>query len=100
MALCDSTIALINDHKIKLPAVKLLRQLDSGDLHSTPGVYRIPSSCGEVNVGTTKQDNHNIQFEDTQVFNRTSIYYPRFYRDATEIQRHPKKVNRKQEALV
>ena len=102
---------------------------DTSDPLATPGVYRIPCSCGSVYIGTTKRsiktritehkrscrlghveksalaehaltlDDHKILFEDTQVLDRTRSYYPRIYREAIEIQKHAQNFNRKDEGL-
>jgi hypothetical protein len=102
---------------------------DPRDPLSTPGVYRIPCSCGSVYVGMTKrsvntrlsehkrscrlgqveksavaehtleQEGHRIRFEDTQVIARESKYYPRIYREAIEIHKHSDNFNKKDETL-
>ena len=102
---------------------------DPRDPLSTPGVYRIPCTCGSVYVGTTKrsvktritehkrncryghteksavaehtlsQDNHRIMFEETQVLDKTLSYHARLYREAIEIHKHPTNFNRKEEGV-
>ncbi|XP_076397942.1 uncharacterized protein LOC143266273 [Megachile rotundata] len=89
---------------------------------STPGVYKIPCSCGQVYIGETGRSvntrlkehercarlgyiqsavaehqittGHKILFEKTKVLAKTSAYLPRKYREAIEIRKHPNNINR------
>lgn len=102
---------------------------DKRDPLSTPGIYRIPCTCGNVYVGTTKRSintrikehkancrlgqieksaiaehtltktDHRIKFEDTQVLATTSSYHARLYREAIEIHKHKNNFNKTEEAV-
>lgn len=102
---------------------------DKRDPLATPGIYRIPCTCGKVYIGTTMRSvntrikehksncrlghteksavaehtlnnsNHRIRFEDTQVLATTNSYYARLYREAIEIHKHKDNFNRVEEAL-
>ncbi|XP_076396721.1 uncharacterized protein LOC143265924 [Megachile rotundata] len=89
---------------------------------STPGVYKIPCSCGQVYIGETGRSvntrlkehercarlgyiqsavaehqittGHKILFEKTEVLAKTSAYLPRKHREAIEIRKHPNNINR------
>nr|XP_012149152.1 PREDICTED: uncharacterized protein LOC105663622 [Megachile rotundata] len=89
---------------------------------STPGVYKIPCSCGQVYIGKTGRSvntrlkehdrctrlgyiqsavvehqittGHKILFDKTEVLAKTSAYIPRKHREAIEIRKHPNNINR------
>ncbi|XP_012148609.2 uncharacterized protein LOC105663559 [Megachile rotundata] len=89
---------------------------------STPGVYKIPCSCGQVYIGETGRSvntrlkvhercarlgyiqsavaehqittRHEILFDKTEVLAKTSAYLPRKHREAIEIRKHPNNINR------
>jgi len=90
---------------------------------SSAGVYRIPCSCGKVYIGETGrmvnirkkehqrdvklkhttqsalsehnvETGHQILFEETTTIANTTSYFPRKYREAIEIQKHPNNLNR------
>lgn len=127
---------ILGKHNIKTifkPSKKIKDHLNSPkdrrDTLSTPGVYRIPCSCGSVYIGTTKRSintrikehkancrlghseksavaehtlnntNHAIEFDKTQVLCTTTAYYPRLYREAIEIHKHPTNFNKSEESL-
>ena len=102
---------------------------DTRDPKTSSGVYRIPCSCGSVYIGTTKRSvntrikehqrhcrlgqteksavadhilnnlDHKIAFEDTELLSSNRFYYPRLYREAIEIYKHPNNFNKKEEGL-
>ncbi|XP_076659914.1 uncharacterized protein LOC143363201 [Halictus rubicundus] len=89
---------------------------------STPGVYKIPCSCGKVYIGETGRSvstrvkehercarlgyfqsavaehqlttGHTILFNKTTVLARTKGYFPRKHRETLEIKKHPNNINR------
>ena len=93
------------------------------------GVYRIPCSCGDVYIGTTKRSanarikeherncrlrqaensalaehsllypEHKILFEETTMLRNKKHYHPRLYLEAIEIFKHKNCLNRKEEGL-
>lgn len=94
--------------------------------HKKAGVYRIPCSCGQVYIGTTKRsiatrlkehdrnsrlgqieksavaehaalEGHTIQYDNTEVLSTALHYYPRLQREAIEIFKHPNNFNKKEE---
>ncbi|KAJ7332086.1 hypothetical protein JRQ81_014266, partial [Phrynocephalus forsythii] len=95
---------------------------------ATAGVYRIPCSCDQVYIGTTKcsiqtrikkperhcrlkqpeksavaehtlkQTGHEILFQDTEVLYNATIHYVRLHREATEIHKHKHNFNKKEES--
>ncbi|VEN43722.1 unnamed protein product [Callosobruchus maculatus] len=100
---------------------------DKRDPLTTPGVYRIPCTCGSVYIGTTKRSintriaehkascrlghtdksavaehaikegSHRIKFEEPQVLAATSSYHARLQRETIEIQKHHNNFNGKEE---
>ncbi|KAJ7316438.1 hypothetical protein JRQ81_002600 [Phrynocephalus forsythii] len=96
---------------------------------ATAGVYQIPCSCGQVDIGTTKckiqtrireherhcrlkppeksavaehtlkQMGHEILFQDTEVLVNTTNHYVRLHREANEINKHKQSFNKKEESL-
>ena len=95
-------------------------------IHKKAGVYRIPCSCGQVYIGTTKRSvatrlkeherhsrlkqvdksavaehsmlqDHKIQYENTDVLSTTVHYHTRLQREAIEIFKHHNNFNRKEE---
>ena len=90
---------------------------------SSAGVYRIPCSCGQVYIGETGrmvnlrikehqrdvrlkhvtqsalsehnvETGHQILFDQATTITNTTSYFPRKYREAIEIQKHPNNLNR------
>ena len=90
---------------------------DKKDPHSNPGVYKIPCNCGKVYIGETgrsistrlkehkacyrqsqweksaivkhaQQENHVIDWENSQLIHRTPNWYNRRVREAIEIFKH------------
>jgi len=90
---------------------------------SSAGVYIIPCSCGKVYIGETGkmvnirmkehqrdvrlkhitqlalskhniETGHQILFDKTSIIATTTSYFPRKYREAIEIQKHPDNLNR------
>ncbi|XP_018311528.1 uncharacterized protein [Mycetomoellerius zeteki] len=90
---------------------------------SSAGVYKIPCSCGQVYIGETGrmvnlrikehqrdvrlkhatqsalsehniETGHQIQFDKTTTIANIASYFPRKYREAIEIQKHPNNLNR------
>ncbi|KAM6473987.1 uncharacterized protein PHA67_006582 [Liasis olivaceus] len=102
---------------------------DKRDPLTTAGVYRIPCSCGQVYIGTTKcsihtrikeherhcrrqqpeksavaehalkHTGHKILFENTEILDNTNSHYTRLYREAIEIHKHQHSFNKKEESL-
>src|SRR5436190_15829359 len=89
----------------------------------TPGVYKIPCVCGKVYIGETgrkistrikehqrytkyghftqsalaehwKETGHSIQYDKATVLALSQGYFPRKYREALEILKHPDNLNR------
>ena len=127
---------ILQKHQIKsiyLPTQKI-KQLtrspkDAVDNLEKAGVYKIPCSCGEVYIGTTKRsfntrikehkrccrlnqidksavaehailnDNHHILFDETKILSTTKSYYARLNREAIEIFKHKRNFNKKEEGL-
>ena len=127
---------LLEKHDIKtiyMPTRKIEESLrsakDSRDPKTSSGVYRIPCSCGEVYIGTTKRSintridehrrhcrllqgekssvaehalinrDHTILFKDTQVLSNIKHYHTRLHREAIEICKHKNCFNKKEEGL-
>lgn len=90
---------------------------------SSSGVYRIPCSCGKVYIGETgrkistrlkehircvrlkhfsisalaehqMETGHQILFDQTTALANSKQYFPRKYREALEIRKHPNNINR------
>ena len=102
---------------------------DSRDPKTCGGVYRIPCSCGNMNIGTTKRSvntrikehdrhcclrdtersavaqhivmnpEHKIGFDDTELLCNMQHYYPRLHREAIQIYKHKNCFNKKEEGL-
>ena len=100
---------------------------DYRDPKTSGGVYRIPCSCGQVYIGTTKRStntrlqehkrccrlqqrdkssvaehalenpNHQLLFEHTQLLSKTQPYFVRLNREAIEIHKHRNCFNKKEE---
>ena len=110
-----------------LPTKKISQQLrsakDPRDPLLTPGIYKIPCTCGTVYVGMTDRsvqirkvehqrhvrlghkekssiadhaitEGHTILFDDTEVLARTKGYYNLARREAIEIEQHPNNMNK------
>ena len=102
---------------------------DRRDPLTTARVYRIPCSCSQVYIGTTKwsiqtrikepeghcrlkqpeksavaehalkEAGHEILFQNTEVLDNTNNHYVRPHREAIEIHKHQQSFNKKEESL-
>ncbi|XP_072845561.2 calmodulin-lysine N-methyltransferase isoform X3 [Pogona vitticeps] len=127
---------LLEKHNLQTvfkPTTKIQQMLrsakDRRDPLTTAGVYRIPCSCGQVYIGTTKrsihtrikeherhcrlkqpeksavaehaikQTGHEILFHNTEILDNTSNHYVRLHREAIEIHKHQQNFNQKEECL-
>ncbi|XP_062837651.1 uncharacterized protein LOC134299269 [Anolis carolinensis] len=122
-----------NLQTIYRPTKKIQQMLrsakDKRDPLSSAGVYRIPCSCGQVYIGTTKrsaqtrvkeherhcrliqpeksaiaehlmnQPGHRILFENTKMLDHSNNYHVRLHREAIEIHKHVDNFNRKEETM-
>nr|XP_060632240.1 uncharacterized protein LOC132775540 [Anolis sagrei ordinatus] len=127
---------LMRKHNIQTiykPTKKIQQMLrsakDKRDPLTCAGVYRIPCSCGQVYIGTTKrsaqtrikeherhcrllqpekstiaehlmnQPGHSILFENTERLDHTNNHHVRLHREAIEIHKHVDNFNRKEETM-
>nr|XP_060615668.1 uncharacterized protein LOC132765391 [Anolis sagrei ordinatus] len=127
---------LMRKHNIQTickPTKKIQQMLrsakDKRDPLTSAGVYRIPCSCGQVYIGTTKrsaqtrikeherhcrllqpeksaiaehlmnQPGHSILFENTEMLDHTNNHHVRLHREAIEIHKHVDNFNRKEETM-
>ncbi|XP_062834725.1 A-kinase anchoring protein 7 isoform X3 [Anolis carolinensis] len=109
--------------------VKLSESDNTTTLLKIAGVYRMPCSCGQVYIGTTKrsaqtrikeherhcrliqpeksaiaehlmnQPGHRILFENTKLLDHSNNYHVRLHREAIEIHKHVDNFNRKEETM-